>query len=196
MTASMDQISWPVTTARLSLRRLTEADLEATWRYRKLPEVTQWITSGPEDFETYRAHFLESGRIHRDIAVELSTPDGKTQLIGTVMVFIKDAWGQREVAEQTIAVEAELGWSFDPQFAGQGFASEAVSAAMKLCFEELGLRRIVAGCFAANEPSVRLMERVGLRREAFEKANSLHRSGQWMDSYSYALLKDEWIENP
>jgi len=93
-------------------------------------------------------------------------------------------------------VEAELGWSFDPQFAGQGFASEAVSAAMKLCFEELGLRRIVAGCFAANEPSVRLMERVGLRREAFEKANSLHRSGQWMDSYSYALLKDEWIENP
>lgn len=108
------------------------------------------------------------------------------------MVYIKDAWGQREVAEQAKAVEAELGWSFDPEFAGRGYATEAVKAAMKLCFEDLGLRRIVAGCFAANEPSARLMERVGMRRESVEKANSLHRSGQWMDSYSYAMLKEEW----
>jgi len=196
MTASLDQINWPVTTSRLSLRRLTENDLETTWSYRKLPEVTEWITSGPQDFETYRTQFLESGKINRDIAVQISAPDGQAQIIGTVMIYIKDAWGQREVAEQTVAVEAELGWSFDPQFAGRGYATEAVSKVIELCFEELGLRRVVAGCFAANEPSVRLMERVGLRREAFEKANSLHRSGQWMDSYSYALLKDEFSDRP
>ncbi|WP_349930796.1 GNAT family N-acetyltransferase [Glutamicibacter mishrai] len=192
MTASLDFIAWPVTTKRLTLRRLTEGDLESTWSYRKLPEVTEWITAGPKDFETYRKQFLESGKINRDIAVELSDGQGGSRLIGTVMVYIKDAWGQREVAEQAKAVEAELGWSFDPEFAGRGYATEAVKAAMKLCFEDLGLRRIVAGCFAANEPSARLMERVGMRRESFEKANSLHRSGQWMDSYSYAMLKGEW----
>lgn len=192
MTPSLEQIQWPVRTERLRLRRLTEQDLEATWSYRKLPEVTQWITAGPHDFETYREQFLESGTIDLDVAVELQTPDGQLRLIGTVMVYIKDAWGQREIVEQTKSVEAELGWSFDPQFAGQGYASEAVLKVMEICFEDLGLRRVVAECFAANKPSVKLMERVGMRREAFEKANSLHRSGAWMDSYAYALLADEW----
>lgn len=196
MTASLDQVTWPATADRVSLRRLTEDDLARTWKYRKLPEVTQWITSAPQDFETYRAQFIESGKINRDIAVEISGPGGESQLIGTIMVFIKDAWGQREILDRTQAVEAELGWSFDPQFTGQGYATEAVRRAMKLCFEELGLRRIVAGCFAANEPSARLMERVGMRREAFEKSNSLHRSGEWMDSYSYAMLRDEWVAKP
>ncbi|WP_159610892.1 GNAT family N-acetyltransferase [Glutamicibacter sp. JC586] len=192
MSACLEQIQWPITTERLSLRRLREADLEATWHYRQLPEVTQSITSGPKDFETYREQFLEPGKLERGVVVELRTPQGDQRIIGTVMVYIKDGWGQREVAQQAKGTEAELGWCFDPQFAGQGYAIEAVHRVIQLCFEELGLRRVVAGCFAANEPSVKLMERVGMRREAFEKANSLHRTGEWMDSYAYAMLASEF----
>jgi RimJ/RimL family protein N-acetyltransferase len=51
---------------------------------------------------------------------------------------------------------------------------------------------VVAGCFAANTASYRLMERVGMRREAQTLQDALHPSGQWMDGYTYALLAEEW----
>ena len=51
---------------------------------------------------------------------------------------------------------------------------------------------MTANCFAANEPSWRLMERLGMRREAHAVRDSLHRSGEWMDGLTYALLAEEW----
>ena len=60
-----------------------------------------------------------------------------------------------------------------------------------LAFDGMGLRRVTAGCFAANEPSWRLMERVGMRRETVTVRESLHRSGEWLDGMGYALLADE-----
>ena len=56
-----------------------------------------------------------------------------------------------------------------------------------MCFEDLGLRRVVATCFADNEPSWRLMARLGMRREQHAEKDALHRSGAWLDSYSYAF---------
>ncbi len=49
-----------------------------------------------------------------------------------------------------------------------------------------------ANCFAATDASWRLMERVGMRREAYMVRESLHRSGEWLDGVGYALLADEW----
>jgi RimJ/RimL family protein N-acetyltransferase len=65
---------------------------------------------------------------------------------------------------------------------------------LRICFEDLGLRRVTAECFAANEASWRLMERLGMRRESHNVGDSLHRSGEWLDGYGYALLADEWRE--
>ena len=89
-------------------------------------------------------------------------------------------------------LQAELGWALRPEDTGQGYATEAVHAALRVCFDELGLRRVTASCFAANTASSRLMERVGMRLEARTVADALHPSGRWMDGLSYALLVDEW----
>jgi RimJ/RimL family protein N-acetyltransferase len=51
---------------------------------------------------------------------------------------------------------------------------------------------VIAQCFADNEPSWRLMERLGMRREQHTKQDSLHRNGEWLDGMMYALLRDEW----
>ena len=56
----------------------------------------------------------------------------------------------------------------------------------------LGLRRVIALCFADNEPSWRLMEKVRMRREAHTVQESLHRERGWLDGYAYGLLADEW----
>ena len=63
---------------------------------------------------------------------------------------------------------------------------------IRICFEELGLRRLTAECFADNEPSWRLMERVGMRRESYAVKDALHRELGWADSTTYALLATEW----
>jgi RimJ/RimL family protein N-acetyltransferase len=51
---------------------------------------------------------------------------------------------------------------------------------------------VVTNCFLGNEASWRLMEGLGMRREVHAVAESLHRSGQWLDVVGYALLADEW----
>ena len=79
----------------------------------------------------------------------------------------------------------------DPAYTGHGYDTEAVRELLRLCFDELDLRRVVAKCFADNEASWRLMERLGMRRELHAVRESLHRSGEWLDVYGYALLACE-----
>jgi RimJ/RimL family protein N-acetyltransferase len=187
MTSPLERIAWPVHTERLVLRRATAEDLEATWRFRRLESVSQWLTRAPHTLEEFRAHFEEPEALGHTILVEL---DGL--VIGDLKLAVEDAWAQAEVAEQARGVQAELGWSLDPAYAGRGYATEAVRELVRLCFEDLGLRRVTAMCFADNEPSWRLMERIGMRREEYTVRESLHRSGAWLDGMSYALLAEEW----
>ncbi len=187
MASKLQKIAWPVRTRRLLLRPAVEADVDATWRYRRIDTVSRWITSAPTSREEYRAKFEDPDRLAKTLVIEL---DG--QVIGDLMVAIEDAWSQAEVAAQARGVQAELGWSLDPECQGRGYATEAVEALIRLCFEDLGLRRVTANCFADNETSWRLMERLGMRRELHTRRESLHRSGQWLDGLGYALLADEW----
>ncbi len=187
MAATLDEIPWPVRTARLSIRRANESDLDAIWRFRRLESVSQWLTSAPSTIEQYREKFLEPGRLDTFLVVEL---DG--EVIGELMLKIEDGWAQWEVAAEAEGVQAELGWSMDPDCGGHGYATEAVNALIEICFEHLGLRRVTAQCFADNVASWRLMERIGMRREFHTVRDSLHRSGQWLDGLGYALLAEEW----
>jgi RimJ/RimL family protein N-acetyltransferase len=183
----LDKITWPARTARLLLRPAASADADITWEYRKLDDVSRWITRAPTTIEDYRAQFLEADRLMATLVVE-----HVGVVVGDLMLRVQDAWAQFEVAERARGVEAELGWVLDPAYAGRGLATEAVEEMFRLSFEELGLRRVIANCFAGNDASWRLMERVGMRRETHTVRESLHRSGEWLDGYTYALLADEW----
>jgi ribosomal-protein-alanine N-acetyltransferase len=55
-----------------------------------------------------------------------------------------------------------LGYVFHPGHHGQGYATEACRAAMAYLFDELAIDRILTGTHPENEPSVRLLERLGL----------------------------------
>jgi RimJ/RimL family protein N-acetyltransferase len=174
-------------TARLTLRPAIPADADATYAYRRLEPVGRWLTEVPTDLGTYRDTFTDPARLTSTVVVER---DG--HLIGDLMLRLGDAWAQAEVAAQARDAQAELGWVLDPAHAGHGYATEAVRALLAFCFQQLGTRRVFASCFLANDSSWRLMERVGMRREAHAVAESLHRSGQWLDTVAYAVLAEEW----
>lgn len=173
-----------MSTAPLVLRRAGADDAEAVLSYRRLPSVSEWMGPPPDDFAV---RFVAPERLDVLLVVERAGA-----IIGDLMVKIEDAWAPPHAAPQARGVQAELGWSLRPEETGRGYATEAVEAVLMTCFEQLGLRRVTANCFAANTASRRLMERVGMRREAHTVKDSLHPSGEWMDGYSYALLADEW----
>jgi RimJ/RimL family protein N-acetyltransferase len=182
---ALDALAWPVRTHRLALRPAAPDDLESSWQYRRLDDVSRWLTRAPTTREQHRTRFEVT-------LAETLVVDLHGEVIGDLMLQVGDAWAQTEVAEQASSTQAELGWVLHPAHAGRGYATEAVGELIRLCFEDLRLRRVTASCFADNVASWRLMERLGMRRETYAIRESLHRSGQWLDGLGYALLAEEW----
>jgi len=187
MTSLQDDVEWPVRTERLRLRPATVEDLDATWEIRRLESVSRWLTRAPRSIEEHRRELGTSESLATTLVIELAG-----LVVGDLMVAVGDGWAQAEVADGARGVQADLGWTIHPDVGGRGLATEAVQEVLRICFEDLGLRRVTAECFAANEPSWRLMERVGMRREGHAVRDSLHRSGEWLDGLAYALLAEEW----
>ncbi|CUR59091.1 GCN5-related N-acetyltransferase [metagenome] len=185
MTRLLTDLAWPVTTERLSIRPAEQRDAAATFAFRALPEVAEWVTSQTTDLAAWEAGF--GGRLADTLVIEL---DG--DVVGDLMLRVQDGWAQSEVKEQAVGTEAEIGYTLAPTHGGRGLATEAVRALLEVAFDQVGVRRVIALCFADNEPSWRLMERLGMRREQHTKQDSLHRNGQWLDGMMYAILADEW----
>jgi RimJ/RimL family protein N-acetyltransferase len=169
---------------------MTADDVDAVWVYRSEPEASEWLERLDSERDSIEQHLL-----HRDGDPQLVV-EFDDDVIGDLMIAVQDGWSQAEVGDSAAGVEAELGWVFTPEQGGNGLATEAVEEVLRICFEDLGLRRVVADCFDGNEPSWRLMERVGMRREGHAVRESLHREHGWLDRYSYALLADDWRARP
>ncbi|MCC9146186.1 MULTISPECIES: GNAT family protein [unclassified Arthrobacter] len=191
MTANSPGLRWPVLTPRLSIRPAVVEDLPHMFEYRRTPEVAQWITARATDMDAFVERLSQPERLAAILVVEQAGT-----LVGDLYLARQDAWAQREVEELARGTQAEIGYTIAPEFAGRGYASEAVAELVRICFEELGLRRVVAECFADNTASWRVMEKVGMRREGRSRQGSLHRSGRWLDDLRYALLADEWRATP
>jgi len=187
MARSLADLDWPRRTARLTLRPATPEDLRAVYDIRSQPEVARWMPDLPTSYDAWLVRQGQAGGIDKMLVVLLDE-----LLIGHLHLGVSDAWGQAEVREQAASSQAEIGWAFDPSRQGQGFATEAVREQLRICFEDLGVRRVVALAFLDNVPSLKVMERIGMRREALMVKESLHRELGWLDSVSYALLADEW----
>ncbi len=176
---------WPLRTERLSIRPATLEDAGELWRFRGIDAVGEWLGWHPIDRADWNTSYQEK-------YLDYLVVEREGRIIGDLMLSIADGWGQREVKSQAARVQAEIGWTLDPDEAGQGYATEAAGALLHVCFNDLGLRRVEAGAFAANEPSWRLMERLGMRRESYSVKESLHRDHGWIDGVLYAILAEEW----
>ena len=92
----------------------------------------------------------------------------------------------------------ELGYVFNSNFHGKGYATEAANALIDEVVYKKNAHRIVAMCNPLNIPSWKLLERLGLRREGymiqtvyFKKDNE--GNPKWHDTYAYGILAEEWI---
>jgi RimJ/RimL family protein N-acetyltransferase len=144
-------------TERLSLREITAndvGDLLEIWgdpeTMRLFPRtldqhgMREWIERNQKRYEQY-GHGLWAVRLR-----------GEQKLIGDCGLVIQDVDGIEEL---------EVGYHFNKNYWGRGFAAEAARACMDYAFERLGRRRVISMIRPENEPSRRVAERNGLRIE-------------------------------
>ncbi|GAB2835446.1 GNAT family protein [Actinocorallia aurea] len=187
MAPSLDDLTWPVTTSRLLIRRAVPADTRPLWDgYRHLESIRWWLSGGDNDFAAFAEKYSDPERLSGLLVIER---DG--EIIGDLMLRLGEVWAQLPAPREPLG-QAEVGWCLSPAAQGHGYASEAARELLRIAFEDLSLHRVTAVCFTGNEPSWRLMEKLGMRREQHARQDSLHSSGELLDSYGYALLAEEW----
>jgi RimJ/RimL family protein N-acetyltransferase len=181
-------VPWPRRTERLLLRPYRPSDGDRLLEIRNQPQVWNWLLKTRVDRVAFQAAWLSSVADPHDhsVVVEL---DGT--VIGTGSLEVLDGMGQ-DGSPPTRRSEGLLGYILDPAHAGRGLATEIAGALLAVAFEDLGLRRVTAGCYADNHASWRVMEKLGMRREQHGVKDSWHAELGWVDGYTYAILTDEW----
>jgi len=85
---------------------------------------------------------------------------------------------------------AEVWFKFDTKFWNKGYATEALKEILNFGFNDLKLHRIEAGCAVENIGSIKVLEKVGMLREAHTRKLLPLKSG-WSDNYGYAKLSTD-----
>jgi RimJ/RimL family protein N-acetyltransferase len=85
-----------------------------------------------------------------------------------------------------------IGWALGVDYRGNGYVTEGARSLMTYGFSELDLHRIYAKTSSINTASWKVMERVGMRKEA-QLQEAEFRDGEWIDVLIYAIRADEWL---
>ncbi|MCD2441785.1 GNAT family N-acetyltransferase [Agromyces sp. SYSU K20354] len=187
-----DRVAWPRTAGSLELRAPTSDDLDQVLVWRNDPDVVRWLLRTTVDPEKFRAAWLDSiddPAQHTAVAVL----DGV--VVGTGSLDVRDGIGQFD-GDVWRGAEGLLGYLIDPAHAGRGHATTIARALLEIAFTDLGLRRVVAECFADNVASWRVMEKLGMRREQHGVRDSWHAELGWVDGFTYAILAEEYTPAP
>jgi RimJ/RimL family protein N-acetyltransferase len=170
-----------IETQRLRIRSFQPDDWQAVYDYTSDPAVMMYIPEGPFTPEQAKAFVAENmGEQARAFAVVLKTDD---TLVGHMVFHPWFALGPYEI-----------GWVFNRAYHGHGYATEAAMALLRYGFETLHLHRIIATAQPENVASCRVMEKLGMRREAHFRKCIMRPDDRWWDEYFYALLEEEWFE--
>ena len=138
-----------------------------------------------EEFEAYPDFSIDKSK--REIEFRVSSDEFYAIELKNEKKVIGDIYlGKRDFNSR------ELGYVLNKNYQRKGYGSEASSAVIEYMFKE-GVHRIYAECAPQNTPSWKLMEKVGMKREAhFRKNVSFHNDEKgnpiYWDTYVYAIL--------
>ncbi|GAA1221800.1 GNAT family N-acetyltransferase [Prauserella alba] len=178
-------------TPRLVLRTFEQEDLDALHAIRSREDVNRYLYDHPLSRDETAVKLAT--RIERYstlaepgdallLAVALRRPDGEAgEVIGDVNLH----WQHGDHRQ------AEVGYVLHPDHAGRGFATEATRPLVDLAFAELGVHRVCGRLDGRNAASARVLEKLGMRREAQLRENE-YVKGEWTDEVVYAVLAREW----
>jgi len=176
---------FPIQTERLLLREFAAGDESDIHGYASDPEVVRYADWGPNDLATTRANCaqrLEEQRKWPRDNIELAMDlRAEGLVIGILRLTVLDS----------VTRTADFGYTLSRRYWGNGYATEGAAALLNAAFIRMNLHRVWATCDVRNHASYRVIEKLGMRREAEFRKDVLQK-GEWRDSYLYAILAEEW----
>ncbi|MDE7363845.1 MAG: GNAT family N-acetyltransferase [Ruminococcus sp.] len=165
------------TTERLSVRKFVPDDYNDLADILTDVEVTYF-----EPYETFTREACIQEAINFSKSTEFFAVVLNDKVIGKIY-FSDKGFGSYEI-----------GYTFNRAFQGKGYAYESVFGMMKYAFSTLGVRRIFAEIDSRNTKSLKLVERIGMRKEAEHKELFPRKENNniYNDCYVYAILKKEF----
>jgi RimJ/RimL family protein N-acetyltransferase len=171
-----------IETERLLLRPFEPGDLAAVHDIHRRPEMVRWLYEDAAQTLEDDRPWLE-GRISRvrfglsgDGLGFAAVRDGA--VIGDLSLTLSSAEHR----------QGEIGFLVHPDHQGRGYATEAAGALLELAFGTFALHRVVGRLEARNAASARVLEKLGMRREAHLVENELVK-GEWQSELVYAVLR-------
>ena len=182
----MYQPTWPIETERLLLRPFEPGDLHALHVIHGDAENARWLYHDGRSLEETRelltlkiaGHALRAEGEWLSAAVLVRATN---ELVGDVSLL----WAS-EAHRQ-----GELGFVFHRAHHGNGYATEAARPVLAFAFETLELHRVVGRLEPRNAGSARVLEKLGMRREAHLVENEWVK-GEWQSELVFAILAREW----
>jgi RimJ/RimL family protein N-acetyltransferase len=180
-------LSLKLKTERLILRPLNIRDAESIFAYRSDAITNQyqgWVPKTIGDAQTFISKVAENIDEYDTWFqfVIISKVDG--ELVGDIGIHFFDV----------DRYQVEIGCTLAKSYHGKGIAIEALKGIIEYLFIKLYKRRITCSIDPQNLASIKMVERLGFRKEAHFKQSILI-DGEWVDDIVYALLKSEWGEN-
>jgi RimJ/RimL family protein N-acetyltransferase len=169
-------------TERLLLRPFEPGDLAGAHAMRSSEAVVRWLYEDPATEAESRARLdrrMRTTRFARTgdaIGLAAALHDGT--LVGDLSLFLLSAEHR----------QGEIGFLIHPRHQGRGYATEAAGALLGLAFGTFGLHRVIGRLEARNLASARVLEKLGMRREAHLVENELVK-GEWQSEVVYAALR-------
>ena len=174
-----------IKTPRLVLRDFRENDWSAVHEYAADLDVVRYMPWGPNTAEQTTA-FIE-----RAIAASAADPRTSFEFAITLADTGRLIGGCGIRVASRPHRSADMGYCLRKDAWGLGYATEAAAAILGFGFDVLNSHRVFATCDTENHGSARVLEKLGMRREAhFREDTRIH--GRWRDSYLYAVLEQEW----
>jgi [ribosomal protein S5]-alanine N-acetyltransferase len=172
-------------TERLVLRDAQLADAAAVDRYAGDPEVVRHMIWGPNTPEHTRdvlqARLQQQTDPARRVFELMIEEKASGEVVGGAGLRVAD----------DSALDADLGYVLARAKWGQGIMPEACAKLLEVAFGWLGLHRVWASTDAENRASQRVLEKLGMRREAHFVQNQLVK-GRYRDTLVYALTEAEY----
>jgi len=177
---------WPIVTERLLLRPFRDGDFDAMYAIQSSDEVARWLYNDARSKAETRdllARKIRGAALVAEgdwLSAAVTLRDGGA-LVGDIALH----W----VSELHRC--GEIGFTFNPEQQGRGYATEAARALLPFAFETMGWHRLIGRTEARNTASARVLEKLGMRLEAHLVENEWVK-GEWQSELDYALLASEW----
>ena len=173
-------------TERLILRKISKKDIGDIYEYSKDPRTSKFLLWYPHysvaDTKRHVKSILKrykKGSFY-DYAIVLKNSGKMIGTCGFTRIVPLDN-------------KAEIGYVINPEYQGQGFATEAVKRVISFGFEEIGFERIEARYILGNDSSLKLMQKVKMTHEGVIR-HGVKAKGKYHDVGICSILSDEYYK--